>query len=100
MLNVLASIIVAETEDGEMRVGLDIQPDDDSLKKVQEVITKLAEDMKHVTSEDVLNSHNANLEKEISNKINSLDIDKYIHESEEFYKEELIAQEILNGGKL
>lgn len=99
MNKVLASITIFEAEDGSIRVGLDTLPDDDNLKKVQEVLQMLSEDIKNITALDVQKAYKDRLQKEISDKLNSLDIDKYINESIESCKEDILVQKILNGGK-
>lgn len=100
MSNVLARITIIEAEDGSIRVGLNTLPNDDKLKKVQEVLHMLSEDIKNITAQDVQKAYKDELQKEISDKLNSLDIDGYVDESVDLYKEDLIAQEILNGGRI
>lgn len=100
MSNVLARITITETEDGSIRVSLNTLPNDDKIKKVQEVLHMLSEDIKNITSQDIQKAHQDELQKEISDKLNSLNIDEYVNESVDLYKEDLIAQEILNGGRI
>ena len=104
MINVLANITIAEDINGELGVGLDLQVNEYTLKKLQELMPKLANDICSLKIEDVQNTIEAGMkeqiEREIKSKLEVIDIDKYLIEDMELLKEEIIALSLLSeGGK-
>ena len=96
MLNILASITIAENEHGELGVGLDLQVNETTLRKLQELMPKLANDICSLKIEDVESTIQVGtaerVEKEIKNILKTLDIDKYLREDMELIKEEVLEQ--------
>lgn len=99
MLNILASITIAENEHGELGVGLDLQVNETTLRKLQELMPKLANDICSLKIEDVESTIQVGtaerVEKEIKNILKTLDIDKYLREDMELIKEEFLAQTLI-----
>ena len=99
MLNILASITIAENEQGELGVGVDLQVNETTLRKLQELMPKLANDICSLKIEDVESTIQVGkverVEKEIKNILKTIDIDKYLREDMELIKEEFLAQTII-----
>lgn len=99
MLNVLACITVVENEKGELGVGLDLQLNEETLKKLQELLPKLAEDISNMSIDDIDRVMGGNqnknfiLEQEIKDKVESIDVDEYIKESLSLPRIEYIKKE-------
>ena len=102
MINVLASITIAEDINGQLGVGLDLQVNEETLKKLQDLMPKLTNDICSLKIEDVQSTIETGMReriaKEVKSKLEAIDIDKYLQEDMDLLKEEIIAMSLLNEG--
>ena len=102
MINVLASITIAEDINGQLGVGLDLQVNEETLKKLQDLMPKLTNDICSLKIEDVQSTIETGMReriaKEVKSKLEVIDIDKYLQEDMDLLKEEIIAMSLLNEG--
>ncbi|WP_304576790.1 hypothetical protein [Romboutsia ilealis] len=110
MLNILACITIAENERGELGVGLDLQVNEDTLKKLQELLPKLADDICKLTINDISDTVSEGISqskvyddlaiKYMNDKVNSIDINEYWDDSEEYVQELFKFIPELEGGNI